>query len=96
MEEDEAAKRHQQHEQVAALSKRAWLESDDPTPPPKVDVDMESPPKRAKVPGWSGDGSDLQSLSLRASAKKRVRPIDIENVESNMERLHIRRRCSEA
>ena len=80
---------------VAALCKRRVGESSsDPSPPREGDVDMVSPPKRAKVPGWSGDSGDVQSSSQRTS-NKRVRPIDIENVETNMERLHIRRRCDD-
>ena len=48
-----------------------------------IDVDMDSPTKKARAP--LGAGRDLR-------VRKRVRPSDIENVESNFGRLHIKMR----
>ena len=91
METDDS--RAKQHAVVtaSALCKRAWPECN-VMPPPEDDVDMQSPAKRAKVPaGRSGDG-DPQN-GTRWAASKRVRPIEIENVERNFGRLNIKRRC---
>ena len=75
-------------------------------PQPEEDVDMQSPAKRARLPtGRSGD-SDPQH-GTRWSPRKRVRPIEIENVETkfgslsfdasrptfDIGRLNIKRRC---
>ena len=99
------AKQQQAIVRASALCKRAWPECN-VMPQPEEDVDMQTPAKRARLPaGRSGD-SDPQH-GTRWSSTKRVRPIEIENVETkfgslsfdasrpafDIGRLNIKRRC---
>ena len=76
---EHGAKQTQAIVRASALCKRAWPECN-VMPQPDDDVEMQAPAKRARLPvGRSGD-SGLPHV--RCSSRKRVRPIEIEKVES--------------
>ena len=96
---EHGAKQTQAIVRASALCKRAWPECN-VMPQPDEDVAMHSPAKRARLPVGKSSDSGLQHV--RCSSRKRVRPIEIENVESKFgslsfgasrPMLNVKRRC---